>query len=366
MTSGWFPGPQAARAAVKVKAATPAAPDFMIVESRDGERWFHLTADMRPSLSCAPATVVSVTVWIAHEQGRAYLGDLPADLEVLVLPGVGEPMPGDPAEVTFWVPPFLAAGDVVEFATRLPRVEVIQLLSAGADAWTGRVPEGVILCDARGVHDSSTAEWVLTAILASLRRFDYFAQAQAAGRWSYGEVSPTDELAGKRVLIIGAGSIGTAVARRLEPFDVSLTLVARTARAGVHGIAELPGLLPQADVVVLLVPLTEQTRGLADAGFFAALPDGALFVNAARGPVADTTALAEAAGSGRIFAALDVTDPEPLPAGHPLWLMPNVLITPHVAGSVRGLLSRAYRLAGEQLRRHLAGAPLGNVVQDGY
>ena len=281
-------------------------------------------------------------------------------------PGGDAPLPGDPAEVRFWVPPFLSSGNVVALLGRMPEVRVVQLLSAGADAWAGRVPGGVTLCDARGVHDSSTAEWVVAAILASLRRFDHFARAQEDRRWSYGEVTPTDELAGKRVLIVGAGSIGTALAARLEPFEVELTFVARSARQGVHSVDELPSLLPHADVVVLLVPLTPRTRGLADAAFLAAMRDGALLVNAARGPVADTAALTKEVAAGRITAALDVTDPEPLPADHPLWSLPGVLLTPHVAGSVRGLLPRAYRLVAQQLRRHLAGEPLANRVVDGY
>ncbi|HEX6684138.1 MAG TPA: 2-hydroxyacid dehydrogenase [Candidatus Limnocylindrales bacterium] len=302
-------------------------------------------------------------VWIPHEAGRGFL---PQGVEVEVYPGGDAPLPGDPAGVELWTPPFLSSGNVVALAGRMPRLRAIQLLSAGADAWVGRTPEGVALCDARGVHDSSTSEWVVTAILASLRRFDHFARAQAGHRWSYAEVAPTDELAGKRVLIVGAGSIGAALAARLAPFEVSVTHVARTARDGVHGVDELPRLLPEADIVVVLVPLTDQTRGLVDAGFLAAMRDGALLVNAARGPVADTAALTKELGAGRIFAALDVTDPEPLPADHPLWSVPGLLLTPHVAGSVRGLLPRAYRLVGDQVRRLLAGEELINRVWDGY
>jgi phosphoglycerate dehydrogenase-like enzyme len=149
---------------------------------------------------------------------------------------------------------------------------------------------------------------------------------------------------------------------------VTVTRVARTARPaeGVHGVGDLPGLLPYADVVVLLVPLTEQTRGLVDAAFLAAMPDRALLVNAARGPVVDTGALLDELTTGRIGAVLDVTDPEPLPAGHPLWTLPNVLLTPHIGGYVRCVLPRAYGLVGDQLRRFLAGAPLVNAVVDGY
>lgn len=307
-----------------------------------------------------------VKVWIAHDFGRDLLGPVPRDLGIGVLTSPKGPLPAEPEQVEFWVPPFLSSGNAADFAQRLPSLRVIQLLTAGADAWIGRLRPEVTLCDARGVHDSSTSEWVVAAILASLRRFDFFARAQAAREWTYAQVAPTEELAGKRVLIIGSGSIGAALAARLAPFEVELTHVARTARPRVHGIDELPALLPRADVVVLLVPLTEQTRGMVDAGFLAALRDGALLVNGARGPVADTAALTKELASGRISAALDVTDPEPLPADHPLWAMPNVLITPHVGGSVRGLLPRAYRLVGEQLRRYLAGSPLDNVVANGY
>ncbi len=335
----------------------------MTLLSPDCAPWFRMRLRL-PALS--DDKLNGVTVWIAHEQGREFLGELGKEVDIRVLRAPDEPFPGDPAQVRFWVPPFLSSGAVVSLAQQLPNLRVIQLLSAGADAWIGHLPQSVTLCDARGVHDSSTAEWAITAMLSVLRRFDHFARAQAASRWSYAEHAPTDELAGKRVLIVGAGSIGEALAARLAPFEVSVTRVARTARKGVHGIGELPALLPQADVVVLLVPLTDQTRGMVDSAFLGAMRDGALLVNAARGPVADTAALTKELSGGRILAALDVTDPEPLPADHPLWTMPNVLITPHVAGSVRGLLPRAYRLVGDQIRRLRAGEPLANEVREGY
>ncbi len=302
-------------------------------------------------------------VWIPHEAGLTLTGELPAGVELEVFPAHGAPEPSDPGTVEVWVPPFLANPDTVALAYRMPRLRLIQLLSAGADVWVGGVPDGVALCDARGVHDSSTSEWTVTAILAYLRNFPAFARAQERREWAYAQ---TDELAGKQVLIVGAGSVGMATARRLEPFDVTLTLVARRARPGVHGIEELPSLLPYADIVVLLVPLTPATRHLVNADFLAAMPDGALLVNAARGPVVDTEALTAEVGKGRLAAAFDVTSPEPLPADHPLWTMSNVLITPHVAGSVRGLLPRAYALVGAQLRRLCAGEPLENLVTDGY
>lgn len=301
--------------------------------------------------------------WIAHDAGLRLLGDIPDGVTVEVYRSPQDPPPSDPATVAFWVPPFLATGDSVALAEDMTGLRVVQLLSAGADAWYGQLRPDVLLCDARGVHDSSTSEWAATAILAHLHQFPHFARAQAHREWAY---AVTDELIGKRVLIIGAGSIGTALTRRLAPFEVEITMVARSARAGVHAVTELPALLPGADVVVLLVPLTDATRGMVDSAFLARMRDGALLVNAARGPVVDTAALTDALAGGRIAAALDVTEPEPLPPGHPLWTMPNLLLTPHVAGSVRGMLPRAYGLAGDQLRRYVAGGKLINEVREGY
>jgi phosphoglycerate dehydrogenase-like enzyme len=304
-----------------------------------------------------------VKVWISDEIGRSLIGELPPDTRVEVFTCVDAGFPSDPGTVEFWSPKFLSTADASCVLEKMPRLRVVQLMSAGADAWVGRIPTGVTLCDARGVHDSSTAEWAITAMLAYVRDFPAFIRAQERRQWVYGT---TGELAGKRVLIVGAGSIGSAIARRLAPFEVSLTLVARTARDGVHGVDELPALLPNADIVVLVVPLTPATTGLVDAAFLAAMPDGALFVNAARGPIVDTAALTAELATGRLAAAVDVTDPEPLPADHPLWGAPNFLLTPHIAGSVHGFLPRAYRLIGEQVRRFAAGQPLENVVTDGY
>jgi phosphoglycerate dehydrogenase-like enzyme len=308
-----------------------------------------------------------VKAWISNEQGLSMLGEVPAGVTVEVYPvsaaAVDADPPSDPAGVEFWVPPFLGGQAVVPVAASLPDLRVVQLMTAGAETWIGRLPEGVTLCDGRGIHDSSTSEWVLTAILAYLREFPRFARQQAERRWGR---MMTDELAGKRVLIVGAGSIGEAIAARLTPFEVTITLVARTARSGVHGVDELPELLPEVDIVVLIVPMTAETAGMVDAKFLAAMRDGALLVNAARGPVVDTAALVAEAGSGRIGAALDVTDPEPLPVESPLWTMENVLLTPHVGGSVHGFLARAYRLAGAQLRRYSAGESLDNVVTGSY
>jgi len=245
----------------------------------------------------------------------------------------------------------------------LSQVETVTTVGTGVEDVVGKVPDGVQLCDARGVHGSSTSEWALTAILSVLREFPRFERARANRHWDYGI---TEELAGQRVLIVGAGDVGQQLARRLVACDAEPVFVARTARDGVHGLAELPALLPAADVVVLIVPKTSETVGMVDAAFLTRMRDGALLVNAARGPVVDTAALLAELQSGRLRAAVDVTDPEPLPPEHPLWQAPNLLLTPHVAGSVLGLPDRFARLLVAQLRRFEAGEPLENVVTGQY
>ncbi len=289
------------------------------------------------------------------------VGPLPGGLQVVTWNGRGHA----PADVEFWVPTYMFAdADRREAAFReLTHLRVVQLLSAGADVWTGHIPPDVLLCDGRGIHGGSTAEWVLTAILSVLREFPRFVRAQDQRHWDW---TTTDELAGKRVLVVGAGDLGENIERRLRAFDAEPTLVARSRRDGVHGVDELPALLPGVDIVVLVVPLTDQTRGLVDAKFLAAMADNALLVNASRGPVLITDALVAELQSGRLRAALDVTDPEPPPQDHPIWEAPNLLLTPHVGGATLGFPKRAYRLVREQILRYAAGEPLINIVTGGY
>ncbi|HEY1489217.1 MAG TPA: 2-hydroxyacid dehydrogenase [Micromonosporaceae bacterium] len=305
-----------------------------------------------------------MTVWLPFPYRPGFFDDVPLTIEVC--PSSDE-MPSDPAGVEFFAPPFLSSGPIVKMVERMPNLKVIQLLSAGADAWVGRVPDGVTLCDGRGVHNASTSEWALTAILSYLRQFPRFAVAQSQRHWlTRDDIGLSDELTGKRVLIVGAGAIGESLTRRLIACEAEVVRVARSARDGVHGVDELPRLLPEVDIVVLILPLTAETTGMVDAAFLAAMRDGALLVNAARGPVVDTEALMAELASGRLHAALDVTDPEPLPDDHPLWSLPNVMITPHVGGAVSGLLGRAYGLLHDQLRRYVAGEPLINKVVGDY
>jgi len=239
----------------------------------------------------------------------------------------------------------------------------VQTLTAGVDHIRGEVPEGVLLCNGRGIHNASTAELALTLTLASLRGIPGFVRDQDAELWQQGWRA---SLADKTVLVVGYGDIGRDIEARLLPFEVDVLRVARTARDGVHAMADLPDLLPRADVVVLIVPGTTETRGLVDAAFLSRMRKGALLVNVARGPVVVTDDLVDALRSGHVRAALDVTDPEPLPEGHPLWSAPNVLITPHVGGATPAMWPRAYRLVRRQLERFAAGEPVENVMTGEY
>lgn len=269
------------------------------------------------------------------------------------------PLVDDPMRVVFYVPRYMGPVADLELIAQMPNLEVVQLLTAGFDNALRYVPRGVTLCNAGGVHDASTAELAVGLILASLRGLDEFARAMPSGAWVYAR---REALADKRVLVIGAGGVGQAVQRRLEPFEADVTMAARTARPGVVAAADVGVLLPTVDVVVLAVPLDEGTTGLVDDAFLSRMRDGALLVNVARGPVVNTEALVRHVAMGRIRAALDVTDPEPLPAGHPLWTLPGVLVSPHVGGNTSAFLPRARRLVDEQLRRFAAGEPLASVV----
>ncbi len=301
-------------------------------------------------------------VCLPDDNAVRLLGDLPHGVEVVVWDGTGE-KPAKLAETTFWVPQVEDSDDLPEKFAALPNLEVMQLTSAGVEDIVEHLPEGVTLCNARGVHGSSVAELVLTLILASQRRLPHFLDAQREGRWDLVEA---DDLVDKRVVILGAGDLGEQTARRLRAFDADPVLVASAARDGIHGIDELPALLPDADVVVVTLPLTPQTTGLVDATFLARLPDDALLVNVARGKVVDTDALLAELTAGRLRAALDVVEPEPLPAGHPLWQAANLILTPHAAGHVKAAGPRAFALVAEQLRRFVTGEKLANVISGRY
>jgi len=304
-----------------------------------------------------------IKVWLPRPDWVAAMGGLPGGMTADIWTG-GEELPASAGEVEFVVLPFGMPSSRLSSLAKLPRLRVIQLMSAGAERVLGYVPPGVTLCTARGAHDPAVAEWIVAVILGQQRLLPAFMAAQQAGTW---KPAVSDPLAGQTVLIVGYGSIGEEVERLLVPFGVKLERVARHPRPGVSGPDDLPVLIPQADIVVLLVPVTPATTRLVDARFLGLMHDHALLVNAARGAIVDTEALLAELNAGRLHAALDVTDPEPLPSGHPLWSAPGLLLTPHVAGLSTQAVPRARAIARDQLARYAAGEPLHNVVgEQGY
>jgi phosphoglycerate dehydrogenase-like enzyme len=297
-----------------------------------------------------------VLVRSAHE-GLGRLLDSVDGVRVLTYDDVDDlPDAAEDAEVLV-----VASGNVdeqVRLMARLPNLRLVQTLSAGVEAWEGRLPKGVQLSNARGAHGGATAEWAVAALLAVYRELPVFVLAQREGRW---DDHTTDTLDGKRVLVLGAGDLAVEFRRRAEPFGAEVSVVGRRARAGVHGLDELDDLLPPADAVVVMLPLTDATRGLVDAGVLRRMADGSVLVNAGRGPIVDTDALLAELQAGRLRAALDVTDPEPLPDGHPLWSAPGLLLTPHVAGSTRGFQDRASAVAARQIEQFAAGQEPENL-----
>jgi phosphoglycerate dehydrogenase-like enzyme len=304
---------------------------------------------------------------------------LPAGISLEIIPLRPERI----VEVEFWIaPPW--TGQAERMLPFLRGLRVVQATVAGVDGLLKFIPPDVTLCDARGVHNISTAEWAVAAILASTKYFPLFDDLRHGGVWArrkeaedrYYALHPSgkrlypnvlcEELHGQRVLIVGYGAIGRAIEQRLEPFGVDFVRIARTARDGVYGVDKLADLLPSADVVVLIVPFTSETTHMIGERELALMKQGALLVNAARGPVVNTDALVAALQAGHIRAAVDVTDPEPLPDGHPLWSAPNLLITPHIASSTPRFMVRAMELAAAQIGRYLRGEPLENVVTGDY
>ena len=306
------------------------------------------------------------------------LRDFPAEIELIRLP---RDLDHD-VEIEVWIPdPYPTRN--TQIVSHLRGVKLVLSLMAGTEWIPVAVGPHVTICNARGAHNISTAEWTLSAILAMLKHFPLFLDVQRSGEWKrrfeasaeYAQITGDsrvhyppvmlEELTGKTVLLVGYGSIGKEIERMLQPFHVELIRIARTAREDpkVHSVAELDALLSKAQVIVLILPSSAETRWLIDARQFSVMQQGALLVNAARGPIVNTHALVEALQSRRIRAALDVTDPEPLPVGHPLWTCPNLLITPHVGGSSPEFARRSLKIAADELRRYMAGEPLRNVVQ---
>jgi phosphoglycerate dehydrogenase-like enzyme len=305
---------------------------------------------------------MSVVVCVPDLRAVDLLGAVPRGVDVLGWNGEDE-HPAGLERTEFWVPQIEQPGDLPTMFAAMPDVKVVQLTGAGIEDVVGRIPDGVTLCDARGVHGTAVAELALMMILALQRKLPDFLTSQHQGRWAPVQA---DDLRDKQVVIVGAGDLGEQVARRLRSFDAVPVLVANSARDGVHATSELPELLPNADMVVLTLPLTSRTDGMVDAEFLARMPDNAMLINVARGKIVDTDALLAELESGRLRAGLDVVEPEPLPQGHPLWGAPNLILTPHAAGNVLASGPRAFALVNDQLRRYVAGEPLINVVDGDY
>ncbi|MGI5269638.1 2-hydroxyacid dehydrogenase [Nonomuraea sp. CA-218870] len=303
------------------------------------------------------ASRLPVVVLVPHPRGLDALSAVDGVTPLLYDVRAEPPEGAEAAEVI--VIPSRPVDRVLALLDRLPALRLVQTLSAGTDSWTGRLPAHVTLSSARGAHGPAVAEWAAATLLTVARDLPAFAADQADGRWN---PHVAESLWDQRVLIIGAGDLGTQLRARLEPFGPRITMMARRARPGVVPMTDLRTLLPVQDVVALMVPLTPDTHHLADKGFLAAMKDGAILLNAARGPVVDTHALLAETRAGRLRAILDVTDPEPLPPDHPLWHAPGVLVTPHVAGDVPQADTRAWQVAATQIAQYARGEKPANTV----
>lgn len=295
------------------------------------------------------------------------IGELPDGVSVVVWDPEAQDLPAtvrDEVAMVLW--PDIVTTDALERLLRLPHLRLVQLQSAGYEHMLGAIRDGVSLANGRGVHSDETAEWAVMLTVAIMRGLPAYLDQQRAHSWRV--LSRRTFLAGSRVMVIGAGSIGAEIAARLAPHKVEITAVGRTSRTAPDGrrvlsLDEARGVLPEMDAVVVIVPATPETRHLVDADFLAAMKDDSYLVNVARGAVVDAEALARECAAGRITAALDVTDPEPLPADSPLWDTPNLVITPHVAGEQsRYSEERVLEILREQIAAYLAGAPQLNVV----
>lgn len=309
---------------------------------------------------------MSVLVWTARGT-RGRLDGLDDRLEIAEIPA--DPLT-DPrlTEVRVLIPPLMRnledeAYDLGALMAKASSLEFVQTQTAGVDGIVGSVPAGVTLCSVRGAYDELMAELLLAGILASAKEIPHYVHAQDDAVWRPKQVRVIE---GATVLYVGYGSIAQCLERYLQPFGVRTRKIARTARGDIADLEALPSLLPEADIVVVLTPLTPATRGLVDAGFLAAMKPGALLVNGARGACLDTDALIAAAHGPGIRAFLDVTDPEPLPPGHPLWSAPGVFITPHIGSLVADNSERCFRVVRDNLVRWLDGEPVLNRVEHGY
>jgi phosphoglycerate dehydrogenase-like enzyme len=308
-------------------------------------------------------------LWVPEGTDRDYLVGLPDTVEVGELPSSTRELGEDAHRVEFLIQSWVQDAELLRYQlAQMDSLRVIQTFAAGVEKLAPLIPPGVIFCNGRGLHDSAVAEWCVGAILSVYNKFTGYQRLADICKWSHIE---TDTLEGGTVTILGYGSIGKAVEKRLQGYDVVVHRVARTSRYDdadhyVHGMTELASTLEQANVLVNLLPLTEETTKLLDAEKLAMLPDGALVINAGRGKTVDTDALISELSNGRLRAVLDVTDPEPIPEDHALWNTPNLLLTQHSSGSSSDYLAKVYPFILSQINRYMAGEPLLNVVKGDY
>ncbi|GAA1467273.1 dehydrogenase [Microbacterium thalassium] len=300
-----------------------------------------------------------LVVSVPNEELAADLQPLPDGVEVIAW-GMDGPAPR--AEIDIVVPPYMSVAVIMPRLAGV-RTRLVQGQSIGYEGIAEHLPPGHTFANAASVHEASTAELAVALTLAAQRSIPDFVRAQGEHRWA---AQFTQSLADRRVLLLGYGGVGKAVAARLAGFEVDVTAVASRARTedgvSVHGVDELGELLPSAEIVIVSLPGGDSTRGFVDDAFLSALPDGALLVNVGRGSLVDTDALVDHLQRGRLRAALDVTDPEPLPADHPLWSAPGAVIAPHVGGASSAMRPRIARLVRRQIERMLAGEEPLNVV----
>ncbi len=268
----------------------------------------------------------------------------------------------DLSQVDMYVPSYMGGAHALSYAAKMPNLKILQMLNAGYDDALAYLRPGLTLCNARGVHDASTAELAVGLAIASRRGFAEFIREQATGTWNHRRFPA---LSDSKVGIIGFGSIGKEVARKLSGFDVSISAFTQSGRDGTVKIDDLDKHLPQLDIVILILPLTDSSRHMFNSARLASMKDGSLIVNVARGPIIETEALIKELNSRRIYAALDVTDPEPLPQGHPLWSAPNLIVVPHVGGNSEAFEPRGRSLIESQLQLLAAGNPLEHIVAQG-
>jgi phosphoglycerate dehydrogenase-like enzyme len=306
------------------------------------------------------------TVTLPDRDLLARLEPLPAGIEASVWDLKSDPEGIDLADIDGVVLPYIDASAVLGSLSKAPNLKFVQTQSTGFDGVREAAGPSAAVASASGVHAAATAELAIGLIIAKLRGIDEAVRNQLTGSWLPQRRS---SLADRRVLLVGVGGIGHEIAKRLEPFEVEITRVGSSARedsAGqVHASSELAELAKTHDVLVAVTPLNDHTHQLVDATILAALPDGALVVNVGRGPVVCTAALTAEVVSGRLHCALDVVDPEPLPADHPLWSSPNALITPHIGGNASAFEPRIMKLLSAQLKALASGERPMNLVQDG-